>query len=89
MSTKQLTYLGFLGYLLIGAAAVLIPSVMPAITDEYVTIGLTLAAIGLIFPARSAGGIVGNLLAGIGSDVIGRQRLVWLSALLLAGSVGY
>lgn len=46
--------------------------------------GMTLAAIGLLFPAGSVGGIAGNMLSGIGSDTIGRQRLVWLSALLLA-----
>jgi len=87
MSSKQLTYLGFMGYIFIGTAAVLIPSVMPFITDEFLTIGLTLTTISLIFPARSAGGILGNLLAGIGSDLMGRQRLVWLSAFILALSL--
>lgn len=85
---RYLTRLGFTGYLLIGTAAVLIPSVMPFITDEFVAAGLTLAAIGAIFPARSVGGILGNLLAGIGSDVVGRGRLVWISALLLAAALG-
>ena len=49
--------------------------------------GLTLAAIGLIFPARSAGSILGNILAGIGSDLLGRWRLVWLSVFILAASL--
>lgn len=84
---RHQTYLGLLGYLFIGTAAVLVPSVMPFITEEYMATGLTLAAIGLIFPARSVGGIVGNLLSGVGSDLLGRQRLVWLSALLLAASL--
>jgi MFS transporter, FHS family, glucose/mannose:H+ symporter len=84
---RHLTNLGLTGYLFIGTAAVLIPSVMPFITEEYMATGLTLAAIGLIFPARAAGGILGNLLAGIGSDMIGRGRLVWLSAILLAVSL--
>ncbi|MEM7535853.1 MAG: MFS transporter [Chloroflexota bacterium] len=86
MHNRQ-TYLGFIGYIFIGTVAVLIPAIMPFITEEY-SATLSLAAIGLIFPARSAGGIVGNLLAGVGSDVIGRQRMVWVSALLAAGALG-
>lgn len=81
---RQQTYLGLIGYVFIGVAAVLIPSVLPAISKEFAAAGLTLAAIGLIFPARAVGGILGNVLAGIGSDLIGRRRLVWLSATLLA-----
>lgn len=84
---RKLTYLGFSGYVFIGTAAVLVPSVMPSITDEYSATGISLAAIGLIFPARSLGGILGNLLSGVASDLVGRQRLVWLSALLLAISL--
>lgn len=81
---RQQTNLGLIGYLFIGTAVVLIPSVMPFIKEEFVATGLTLAAIGLIFPAGSLGSLLGNLLAGIASDVIGRGRLVWLAALLLA-----
>jgi len=77
------TTLGQAGYLLIGMAAVLIPAVMNAITAEFTATGLTLAAIGIIFPARAVGGLLGNLLAGIGSDRFGRGRLVWVAALLL------
>ena len=84
---RQLTYLGLLGYLLIGTSAVLVPSVMPFITSEFSAAGLTLAAIGLIFPAQAVGGILGNLLSGIGSDLMGRQRLVWFAALLLSISL--
>ncbi len=84
---RRLTYLGLVGYAFIGTAAVLVPSVMPFITAEFTATGLTLAAIGLIFPARSIGGMLGGLLAGVGSDVIGRLRLVWLSALLLAATL--
>jgi FHS family glucose/mannose:H+ symporter-like MFS transporter len=57
---------------------------MPFITDEFAAAGITLAAIGLIFPARSIGGILGNVVAGIGSDRLGGRRFVWLSALCLA-----
>ncbi len=78
------TVLGLLGYLFIGTAAVLIPTVMPSITEEFTVAGLSLATIGLIFPARAIGGMVGNLAAGVGSDWLGRERLVWLSAFLLA-----
>jgi fucose permease len=81
------TNLGLIGYAFIGTAAVLMPSVMPSITDEFAAAGLTLAAIGLIFPARSLGSMVGNVAAGVGSDLIGRQRLVWLSALALAAAL--
>ena len=88
MNSRHLTHLGLSGYVFIGTAAVLIPAVMPSITDEFTAAGLTMAAIGLIFPARAIGGIVGNLLSGVGSDVLGRQRLVWVSALFLAASLG-
>lgn len=81
------TALGLTGYLFIGTAAVLIPSVMPFITDEYMATGLTLTAIGLIFPARAVGGILGNLLAGVASDRLGYSKLVWVAALLLAASM--
>ncbi|MEM7125252.1 MAG: MFS transporter [Chloroflexota bacterium] len=85
---RQLTYLGLLGYVFIGTAAVLVPSIMPLITEDYSIAGLTLTTIGLLFPARAIGGILGNLLSGVASDLLGRQRLVWLSALLLAASFG-
>jgi fucose permease len=79
--------LGLIGYLFIGTGAVLLPSVMPSITAEFAATGMTLAAIGLIFPAGAVGSILGNVLAGAGSDWFGRRRLVWLAALLLAGSL--
>ena len=60
---------------------------MPFITDEYMATGLTLTAIGLIFPARAVGGILGNLLAGIASDRLGYSKLVWIAALALAASM--
>lgn len=81
------TALGLTGYLFIGTAAVLIPSVMPFITDEYMATGLTLTAIGLIFPARAVGGILGNLLAGVASDRLGYSKLVWIAAVALAVSM--
>ena len=81
------TALGLTGYFFIGTAAVLIPSVMPFITSEYMATGLTLAAIGLIFPARAVGGILGNLLAGVGSDRLGYSKLVWMAALALSVSM--
>ncbi|MCB0123827.1 MAG: MFS transporter [Caldilineaceae bacterium] len=87
ISARTQTILGLIGYLFIGTAAVLLPSVMPSITNEFTATGLTLAAISLIFPARAVGGLLGNLLAGIGSDRLGRGRLVWLAALLLATSL--
>jgi fucose permease len=91
MSTTQTdqraTALGYIGYLLIGTAAVLVPSVMPPIRAEFMAMGVGLAVIGLIVPAGAIGGIVGNLLAGIGSDVVGRRWLVWLSAFALAAAL--
>ncbi len=85
--TLPVTALGLTGYLFIGTAAVLIPSVMPFITDEYMATGLTLTAIGVIFPARAVGGILGNLLAGVGSDRYGHNKLVWMAALALTASL--
>lgn len=61
---------------------------MPYITAEFVALGLSLTAIGLVFPVRAIGGIVGNVVAGVGSDAIGRQRLVTLSALALVLALG-
>jgi len=87
MRLRRQTILGLTGYFLIGAAAVLLPSVMPSIDAEYAAAGFSLAAIGLIFPARSLGGIVGNLLAGAGADRLGYARLVWMAALLLAAAL--
>ena len=52
-----LTVLGLSGYFFVGTAGVLIPSIMPSISDEYEAVGLTLLTIGLIFPARAVGGI--------------------------------
>lgn len=84
---RQQTILGLIGYVFVGTAAVLIPSVMPFIESDYSAAGLTLTTIAIIFPARAIGGILGNLLSGIGSDLLGRQQLVWMSAVLLAGSL--
>lgn len=84
---NQQTTVGLVGYLFIGMAAVLLPSIMPSITAEFVTTGLTLAAIGLIFPASAGGAMLGNLLSGIASDWLGRRLLVWLSALSLAAAL--
>ncbi len=60
---------------------------MPFITDEYMAVGLTLTAIGLIFPASAVGSILGNLLAGVASDRLGYSKLVWIAALALAASM--
>ena len=81
------TALGLTGYFFIGTAAVLVPSVMPFITSEYMATGLSLAAIGLIFPARAVGGILGNLVAGVSADRLGYSKLVWIAALALAVSM--
>ncbi len=86
-ASLPVTALGLTGYLFIGTAAVLVPSVMPFISDEYMATGLTLTAIGLIFPARAVGGILGNLLAGAASDRLGYSKLVWVAALALAVSM--
>lgn len=81
------TLLGLIGYLFIGTAVVLVPSVMPFITAEFAARGVSLAAAGFIFTAGAAGGILGNLLAGFGSDLLGRRRLVWMAAGLLAAAL--
>lgn len=84
---RRQTYIGLTGYLFIGTASVLIPSVMPRMTEEFLSLGLSLSTIALIFPARAVGGIVGNLVAGIGADLMGSNRLICLSAFLLALSL--
>jgi MFS family permease len=84
---QRQTAISLLGYLLIGAGAVLLPSIMPSLTVEFAASGLSLAAIGLVVPVGSVGGVIGTLLAGVGSDLFGRQRLVWLAALLLAAAL--
>ena len=84
---RSLTNLGYLGYLLIGTASVLVPSVMPQISADYARAGLSLATMGLIFPALATGGMLGNLLSGVGSDRFGRGRMVWMAALLLAAAL--
>ena len=76
--------LGFLGYLCIGIASTLIPSLMLSITGEFTSRGWTLAAIGILVPAAAVGGITGNLVAGIGADVLGYRRLIFIAALALA-----
>jgi len=86
MQRRQLT-LGYAGYLLVGVGTALVSSLMPSIADEFAAAGLTLAAMGLLSPAASAGRIVGTLFAGWGSDALGRQRLVWMTALLLAAAL--
>ena len=84
---RQQVALGFVGYALVGTGAVLVPSLMPDIRSEFAAAGLTLAALGALTPAGSVGRILGILVAGFGSDRLGRQRLVWLTALLLAGAL--
>lgn len=84
---RRETAIGLIGYLFIGTAAVLIPSVMPRMTEEFLALGLSLSAIGLVFPARAVGGIAGNLIAGIGADLAGSRQLIGISSLLLALSL--
>lgn len=88
MYYRDLTRLGLAGYVFIGTAAVLIPTVMPAITAEFQAMGLSLAVIGLIFPAQAIGRMGGDFLAGMAADVLGRARMVWLAALMLAAMLG-
>lgn len=86
MLRRQLL-IGFAGYLLVGTGAVLVPSLMPAITAEFTAMGLSLAVVGLLVPATSVGRIFGILVAGYGADRLGGERLVWLTALLLAAAL--
>ena len=86
MLRRQLL-IGFAGYLLVGTGAVLVPSLMPAITAEFTAMGLSLAVVGLLVPATSVGRIFGILVAGYGADRLGGERLVWLTALLRAAAL--
>jgi FHS family glucose/mannose:H+ symporter-like MFS transporter len=76
---RILTLLCLGGYFFIGSLATLFPSILPDVLRGF---GLRLAAVGLIFPASSVGGLMGGVLAGIGSDRIGRKPFMWGSALL-------
>ncbi|NJN84567.1 MAG: MFS transporter [Caldilineaceae bacterium] len=86
MNHRQ-TALGLIGYLFIGTAAVLVPLMMPfydrGVCGHRHYVGRDRADLS----GPIGGRILGNLLAGAGSDVFGRQRLVWMSALLLAISL--
>lgn len=84
---RYLNDLSLIGYLFIGTAVILVPSVMPSITKEFTAAGLTLTAIGLLVPLRQIGAIAGNFLSGISSDLVGRWRLVWISAFILSGAL--
>jgi len=67
------------GYLFTGSLATLFPSIMPALIQGF---GLKLAVVALIFPANSAGTLIGGVLTGIWSDRVGRKPFFCGSALL-------
>lgn len=69
------------GYFLIGSVAVLLPSILPLVIQEF---ALTLATAGHIFPVMALGSLMGGMLAGIGSDRLGRRSFLVGSALLVA-----
>lgn len=76
---RGLTFLCLGVYFFIGSLATLFPSILPAVLRSF---GLSLAAVGLIFPASAIGSLIGGVLTGIYSDRIGRKPFLWGSALL-------
>jgi fucose permease len=72
------------GYFLIGSVAVLLPSILPLVIQEF---DLTLATAGRIFPVMAVGSLIGGMLAGIGSDRFGRRPYLVGSALLVAAGL--
>ncbi|HHT27108.1 MAG TPA: MFS transporter [Firmicutes bacterium] len=72
--------LSFVGYGLIGMFSVLFPTIMPTVITGF---SLTLAAAGLVYPARAVGALLGAMVGGIVSDRAGRRTLLTGSAALL------
>jgi predicted MFS family arabinose efflux permease len=72
------------GYFLIGSVAVLLPSILPLVIQEF---DLTLATAGRIFPVMAVGSLTGGMLAGIYSDRFGRRPFLVGSALFVAGGL--
>ena len=72
------------GYLFVGAIGIIFPPLMPSIISHF---GLSLAAAGLAFPARSFGSLLGSMFSGVASDLFGRKPLLVVSALLQAGGL--
>lgn len=72
-ASRFATRLAFLQYALIGVGAVVFAPVLPRIIAEF---DLSLAAAGLLFPAKAIGGFVGGLAAGPLIDRYGTKPIV-------------
>lgn len=65
------------GYFLLGTVVMIFPPLMNAAMADF---GLTVAALGLFFPAKALGGMFGGFFLGLWSDLVGRRRIVFGAA---------
>lgn len=72
------------GYFLVGTVIMIFPPLMTSSITEF---GLSLAAVGLFFPAKAVGGMFGGFLIGAWSDLIGRNQLFVMSSVVLGGAL--
>ena len=66
---------------MMGANAVLFPTLLPLLRSDF---HLNLATVGIVFPVNSLGALAGGLLAGAGSDKLGRKPFLLYPALFSA-----
>lgn len=74
-----LTCLCYMGFFFMGTNAVLFPTLLPSIVNDFY---LSLTAVGSVFMYNGAGALMGGLLAGFWSDKMGRKPFMTLMALL-------
>ncbi len=68
-----------------GANAVLFPTLLPLLRADF---HLDLATVGVVFPINSVGALIGGLVAGAGSDRVGRKPFLLFPALFSAVGMG-
>ncbi len=72
--------LSIVGYFLLGTVVMIFPPLMASAMAEF---ELSLASLGLFFPAKALGGMFGGFFIGLWSDLVGRRWIVFASTLAL------